>query len=118
METGGVLMHMGAMALIGSNRPSNLIHVVINNAAHETVGGMPTVAGHIDLCGIARACGYERVYCVRNRCELERVLAQTCQDEGLTMIEVKAKIGSRSDLGRPTTTPQENKAAFMKRLFV
>jgi len=55
---GSVLMHMGALAVIGSRRPENLVHVVINNAAHETVGGMPTVADRIDLTGIAKACGY------------------------------------------------------------
>ena len=55
---GAVLMHMGAMAVMGANKPKNLIHVVINNAAHETVGGMPTVAGQIDLVAIAKACGY------------------------------------------------------------
>ena len=48
---GAVLMHMGAMAVIGANHPENLVHVVINNEAHETVGGMPTVAGQIDLPG-------------------------------------------------------------------
>lgn len=113
---GAVLMHMGAMALIGANKPHNLIHVVINNAAHETVGGMPTVAGHTDLCGIARACGYEQVYRVEKCCELEQVLMQAHRTEKLTMIEVKVQIGSRADLGRPTVTPQENKAAFMKYL--
>ncbi len=47
---GAVLMHMGSMAVIGANAPHNLIHIVINNGAHETVGGMPTVASNIDLC--------------------------------------------------------------------
>ena len=51
-------MHMGAMAVIGANSPSNLIHVVINNEAHETVGGMPTAAGKADIAAVARACGY------------------------------------------------------------
>lgn len=48
-------MHMGAMAVIGSNKPKNLIHIVINNGAHETVGGMPTVATDIDVVGNAKA---------------------------------------------------------------
>ena len=55
---GAALMHMGAMAVIGSSHPSNLIHIIINNGAHETVGGMPTVAADIDLVKIALACGY------------------------------------------------------------
>ena len=63
---GAVLMHMGSMAVLGANRPKNLIHVVINNGAHETVGGMPTVAGEIDLVGVAKACGYPNAVCVDN----------------------------------------------------
>lgn len=58
---GAVLMHMGAMAVIGSYKSKNLIHIVINNGAHETVGGMPTVAADIDVVGIAKACGYPNV---------------------------------------------------------
>ena len=52
---GDLLMHMGAMAVIGSIRPSNLVHVVINNNAHETVGGMPTAAGSVDIVAAAKA---------------------------------------------------------------
>lgn len=114
---GAALMHMGAIAVIGANKPKNLIHVVINNAAHETVGGMPTVMGQIDLAGVAKACGYEKVYSVADCEALVKALKQARSEEKLTMIEVKAQIGSRADLGRPTTTPQENKAAFMQQLM-
>ena len=55
---GAVLMHMGTMAVIGSNKPKNLIHIVINNGAHETVGGMPTVAADIEVVDVDKACGY------------------------------------------------------------
>ena len=71
---GAVLMHMGAMAVIGANRPSNLIHVVINNEAHETVGGMPTVASAIDFVAIAKSCGYPYALCVEDFDELDREL--------------------------------------------
>ena len=55
---GATLMHMGAMVVIGKAAPENLVHVVINNEAHELVGGMPTAADTTDLCGVAAACGY------------------------------------------------------------
>lgn len=55
---GAILMHMGAMALIGSSGVSNMIHVVLNNGAHESVGGLPTVGSDIDLLKIAEGCGY------------------------------------------------------------
>ncbi|MBQ1410401.1 MAG: phosphonopyruvate decarboxylase [Oscillospiraceae bacterium] len=113
---GAVLMHMGAMAVVGANHPKNLIHVVINNGAHETVGGMPTVAEHIDLVSIARACGYPYAVCVHDFESLDRELA-AARDRGmLSMIEVKCSIGAREDLGRPTTTALENKQNFMNYL--
>ncbi len=110
---GAALMHMGAMAVIGANRPDNLVHVVINNGAHETVGGMPTVAGSIDLVGVAKACGYPRAERVETYEALDAALARAREGRELTLIEVKCAIGAREDLGRPTTTALENKQAFM-----
>jgi phosphonopyruvate decarboxylase len=113
---GALLMHMGAMALIGSNKPKNLVHVVINNGAHETVGGMPTVASDIDVTAIARACGYPNAVSVADYDSLDRELEAAIDRCELSLIEVKCSIGSRADLGRPTTTAIENKIEFMKHL--
>ncbi len=110
---GAVLMHMGAMAVIGANKPANLVHVVINNGAHETVGGMPTVAGSVDLVGVAKACGYPYAVSVASFDELDRELEQAKSRATLSLIEVKCSIGARDDLGRPTTTALENKQNFM-----
>ena len=110
---GAVLMHMGAMAVIGANAPKNIIHVVINNGAHETVGGMPTVAGKIDLVAIAKGCGYPSAVSVENFTDLDKVLDAAKHGRELRLIEVKCSIGARADLGRPTTTAGENKKNFM-----
>lgn len=113
---GAVLMHMGAMAVIGSNAPSNMIHVVINNGAHETVGGMPTVASNIDLVSIAKACGYKYAVSVDDFDSLDAKLTEAKGRDGLSLIEVKCSIGARDNLGRPTTTALENKQNFMEYL--
>lgn len=110
---GSVLMHMGSMAVLGVNKPKNMIHIVINNGAHETVGGMPTVAQSIDIAGIARACGYPNACCVDNFDDLDKQLENAKQKKELSLIEVKCSIGARDDLGRPTTTAIENKQNFM-----
>ena len=110
---GAVLMHMGAMAVVGANAPKNLVHVVINNGAHETVGGMPTVAARMDLVAIARACGYPKAVSVDTFEALDRELNLAKSAKELTFIEVKCSIGARDDLGRPTTTALENKQNFM-----
>ena len=113
---GAVLMHMGSMAVLGANKPKNLIHVVINNGAHETVGGMPTVASGIDLVAIAKACGYPNAVSVDNFEALDQALQTAKEKNELCLIEVKCSIGAREDLGRPTTTAIENKVSFMEYL--
>ena len=110
---GAVLMHMGAMAVLGANAPKNLIHVVINNGAHETVGGMPTVAANLDLVAIAKACGYPNAVSVDSFEALDAELEAAKARNALSLIEVKCSIGAREDLGRPTTTALENKQNFM-----
>ena len=113
---GAVLMHMGAMAVIGSTKPKNMVHVVVNNSAHETVGGMPTVAGNIDLVGVAKACGYPNAVSVQSFEELDQELLQARNRNELTFIEAKCAIGARVDLGRPTTSAKVNKENFMVQL--
>ena len=113
---GAVLMHMGSMAVMGSNKPHNIVHIVINNASHETVGGQPTVAGDIDLVAIAKACGYPNAVCVDNFDDLDAELKAAKERDELSLIEVKCAIGARADLGRPTTTALENKEHFMEYL--
>lgn len=113
---GSVLMHMGSLAVIGAYKPKNLIHVVINNGAHETVGGMPTVANSIDIVGVAKACGYPYAVSVENFEKLKQELKVVKEREELSLIEIKCNIGAREDLGRPTTTTLENKQNFMKYL--
>lgn len=113
---GAVLMHMGSMAVLGSNRPSNFVHVVINNGAHETVGGMPTVASNIDFVAIAKACGYPDAVCVDCFEMLDKELEKAKSRNELSFIEVKCAIGSRENLGRPTTTAFENRQNFMEYL--
>lgn len=113
---GAALMHMGSMAVIGANRPKNLVHIVVNNGAHETVGGQPTVAGKTDFISIATACGYPHAVSVATLEQLDEALLQAKTRNGLFFIEAKSAIGAREDLGRPTTTATENKEAFMDRL--
>ena len=113
---GAVLMHMGAMAVLGANVPKNMVHIVINNGAHETVGGMPTVASNIDLVGVAKACGYPYAVSVDTFEDLDVELERAKGRNELSLIEVKCSIGSRDDLGRPTTTALENKQNFMEYL--
>lgn len=113
---GAVLMHLGAMAVIGNRKPGNLVHVVINNEAHESVGGMPTVAGTMNIPQVALGCGYESAVSVQAMEELREKLRQAKDAPVLSLIEVKCAVGARGDLGRPKTTPKENRDSFMEYL--
>lgn len=113
---GAALMHLGAMATIGAKGPENLIHVIINNEAHESVGGHPTVAGSIDFGQIAFACGYKKHYTAKSTDELYDILEQLNEARGPVLIEMKVAIGSREDLGRPTLTPGDSKKLLMNYL--
>lgn len=109
---GASIMHMGNMAIVGSKHPNNYVHVVFNNGAHDSVGGQPTVGHKIDLVGIAKAMHYDDAVCVVTSEQLRKALGDV-HTKGLQLIEVRVKKGNRKDLGRPTTTPIQNKEALM-----
>lgn len=113
---GAFIMHMGAIGNIGALAPCNLVHVVFNNGAHESVGGQPTLGFGIDMCTIARACGYRDAFTVCTAEEFNALAGRLDTLEGPVLIELRVRIDSRADLGRPTTTPIENKMAFMANL--
>lgn len=111
---GAALMHLGAMAVLGQKKPANLVHVVINNAAHETVGGMPVCEGALNLTGLAMSAGYRHVSRAASEMELYQAVDAAMTAGELAFIEVMCAVGARDDLGRPTTTPQQNRDALMK----
>jgi len=110
---GAAIMHMGSMAIVANKAPKNYVHVVFNNGAHDSVGGQPTVGLKIDLLAIAKAVGYKATYSVDSKAELESVLAKVNSFESPALLEIKVKKGNRKDLGRPTTTPIQNRDALM-----
>lgn len=116
---GATIMQMGGMATVGTRKPKNLVHFVMNNGAHDSVGGQPTVGLQIDIPAIAKACGYEKVCSVSTAKELESTMKDIADSfangkNTLTFVEVKVSKGARKDLGRPKSTPQENKKALME----
>ena len=110
---GAAIMHMGSMAIVASKEPKNYVHVVFNNGAHDSVGGQPTVGLKIDLPTVAKAVGYKATYSVDSKENLNVILSEAKNLEGPVLIEIKVKKGNRKDLGRPTTTPIQNKEALM-----
>ncbi len=110
---GASIMHMGSMAIVAQKAPKNYVHVVFNNGAHDSVGGQPTVGLNINIPAVATAVGYKYVYSIESKDRLQELLEKLKEIEGPIFLEVKVKKGNRKDLGRPTTTPIQNKEALM-----
>lgn len=111
---GAVIMHMGALAVIGTSKCRNLKHIIINNGAHDSVGGQPTAGFLIDLCTIATACGYRWVARASSGPEIVARMREFEREEGPALLEIMVNRGARENLGRPTSSPGENKREFMR----
>jgi len=111
---GAVIMHMGSLAIIGSQNPRNFKHIILNNGAHESVGGQPTAGFNIDFVKIAEACGYKTALRAETREEIKEKMKLLKSNDNLSLLEIRINKEVRSDLGRPTTIPKENKEAFMR----
>lgn len=115
---GAFLMHMGGAATIGTAAVSNYIHVVLNNEAHDSVGGQPTIMGKVSIPDIAMACGYTAAIAVEDREGLLSTIEAMKNRSGRFLLEVKVAQGARKDLGRPTQSPRDSKQSFMRHLTI
>lgn len=113
---GALLMHMGSLAVIGKLAPKNFLHVVMNNQCHESVGGQATAADKLDLEHMVKATGYCHYFLAQTQEDLAQVMISIRALSGPILLEVRVKKGSRADLGRPKSSPTENKEAFIKKL--
>ena len=109
---GAALMHLGGMAIIGTTKPENYVHIILNNGAHDSVGGQPTVGRDVDLASVALCLGYKAS--VKANTQKQLIDALKADGPGPRCIEVLVRKGNRKDLGRPKSTPVENKQAFMQ----
>lgn len=112
---GSFIMHMGAFPVIADKAPNNFHYILINNGAHESVGGQPTVALKMNSEQILLASGFKTVLSAASKTEIAEGIV-FMRNHPLSTMVVYCHQGSRSDLGRPSTTPIENKNAFMKAL--
>ncbi|MBD5469548.1 MAG: phosphonopyruvate decarboxylase [Lachnospiraceae bacterium] len=110
---GAVMMHMGALAFLAKQSPENLLHIVINNAAHESVGSMPTGFSGQTYAQIAAACGYKNTCTVTTDEDLRIAILEAKKKRELSLIEVMVSLDARADLGRPKESAKENRIDFM-----
>jgi phosphonopyruvate decarboxylase len=109
---GALIMHLGSLTIIGQQSPHNLKHIIFNNGAHDSVGGQPTAGFNIDIPAIANACGYKLAVRAETSDEVLEKINLLKSYSGPGLLEIRINKGARKDLGRPTTTPIENKESF------
>ncbi len=111
---GAMLMHMGGTAIVGAAGVTNFKHIILNNGVHDSVGGMPSAGLQVSFTDIARACGYTNAWRVEQPEDVIQKIAQLRSAQGPAMLEILVEKGARPDLGRPKTSPIENKEAYMQ----
>ncbi len=110
---GALIMHTGAAVLIGSRKPKNLVHILMNNGAHETVGGMPTISYDIDWENSVKAFGYKNAYRAVNEIEIAEAMEKAQKEVGPILVEIMVNTASRNELTRPSIKPIDNKKDIM-----
>jgi len=110
---GAVIMHMGSLAIIGTQKPENFRHIIFNNGAYDSVGGQESVGLQINIPLIAKACGYDSVFRADTKYDIVEKMKMMKTIRGTSLLEIRIIKGARKDLGRPTISLEENKKAFM-----
>ena len=115
---GSCAMHLGAAMTTGFYSPKNLIHVVLNNKAHDSVGGQPTIVGELSFADIMRTLGYSATLSADSALSIELGWKKINDPSmcGPYLLEINVEPGARSDLGRPNKTPIENKRDLMRHI--
>lgn len=111
---GSAIMHLGSFGIIGQLSPKNFVHIIFNNGAHDSVGGQPTIGNFLNFSKIGIEFNYHATFSISDLSELHVVMSSINSIGGPVLIEVKVKKGAREDLGRPTTSPIQNKISFME----
>lgn len=113
---GAAIMHMGGLVTIGTQKPNNFRHLIINNGVHGSVGDQNTNAMKINFKKIAMGCGYTYVSSIFDKKNLKKNIKSFLFSNSCSFLEVKVNTEFRADLGRPDKSPIQNKEKIMKLL--
>lgn len=110
---GAALMKLGAFATIGYSQPANLLHIILDNEAHDSTGGQGTASPVVDFAGVAAAANYRNAVSLSAKDDLAAAVKDMRKRRGPSLVHVKIRQGSPKNLGRPTVKPHEVKERFM-----
>ena len=109
-----MLMHLGTLRTVGYLSNSNFKHIILNNNAHESVGGQTTMAGGIDFKKLSLSVGYKNFYHISKNNQIKLVLKSFISSKGPSLLEVKIKKKALKNLLRPKNLHQLKKEFMFK----
>ena len=109
---GALLMRTGSMATIGAYKPKNLIHILIDNEAHDSTGGQGTVTGGVSFGTVAAGFGYPTIYTTDSLEKFTTIMNEIKNNNSATFVHLKTQKGSPEKLGRPKVTPAQVSVRF------
>lgn len=109
---GALLMRTGSMATVGAYRPKNLVHILIDNEAHDSTGGQGTVTGGVSFGTVAAGFGYPKIYSTDSLVKFTEMMNEIKDNDIATFVHLKTQKGSPANLGRPKVTPAQVSARF------
>jgi len=113
----GAIMHLGSFTTSGLIKQNNLLHIVLNNGAHESVGGQPSAGFNSNLTGIAKNSGYNTIDSpVKTKEELEDAVKKALKNSGPNFIEVFIRKGMRSEMPKLIVDHKALKNSLMSSL--
>ncbi|MEO8192537.1 MAG: phosphonopyruvate decarboxylase [Gemmatimonadales bacterium] len=111
---GALLMRMGGAAVLAAYAPPNLVHVLLDNNAHDSTGGQKTISDKIDFVAFAASVGYGNALYAHDAAELADLVRQSLESRRLGFVYLQISPGAKPNLGRPKTRPPEVRERFMK----
>jgi phosphonopyruvate decarboxylase len=111
---GSLLMHMGSLGI--SSKLKNIIHILINNKSHDSVGGQPTLGEFIDFTKISKACGYKSNILIKNKKKIRSTIKKALKNKNNSFLQINCEKGYRNNLGRPDKNIKKRKDLFIKHL--
>ena len=90
---------------MGVYAPPNLVHVVLDNASHDSTGGQPTVSPVVDFAAVALATGYAHAHAADDL----NGFAAALKESGATSVAAYVTHGvlSGGAVSRVTSSPLE-----------
>ena len=107
---GALIMHMGALSLIGKVQCRNFYHILLNNGCHESVGGCPSAADTVDFLGVAKASSYNSSYKASSEGDMNHMIDDFFEKEGPVFLEAKISLTQGDDPSRPSESMCELKS--------